>query len=81
MTARVTRKRNKTARRLAEISGISERTVRRYIASRRGYYLRTARQRRNRAKELREKGFTYREIGIALSGISRQAARSLCRRK
>lgn len=62
MTARAPKKRNITARELAERLGSSERTARRLVAEPRDDFLARAAERRRRAVELREQGLKYREI-------------------
>lgn len=62
MTARAQKKRNITARELAERLGSSERTARRLIAEPRDDFLARAAARRKMAVELREQGLQYKEI-------------------
>lgn len=62
MTAKNPVRRNVPARVLAEQFGASERTVRRIVAEPRSEYIERARQRRQRAWELRQGGATYKDI-------------------
>lgn len=79
MTVRIRRKRNKTAREVAEKFNISERTVRRYISEERSNYEKRAYERRKLAYILRSKGKPWKEVGEIL-GCSDEAARALSRR-
>jgi transposase len=55
-------RRKQTARELAEKFGSSTRTIQRLVAEPRDDYEARARERRNRAAELRKQGLLYREI-------------------
>ncbi len=55
-------RRKQTARELAEKFGASTRTIQRLVAEPRDDYEARARERRNRAAELRKRGLQYREI-------------------
>lgn len=67
-------KRKNSARFVAERLGISERTVRRYIAQPRAEYLAEGYARQDEALRLRESGLKWREVGEQLGGISEPAA-------
>ena len=62
MTARVPRRRTRTARELAEQFGITRTTVVRMVAEPRDEYEQRARTRRSAVVTLRLQGLTYREI-------------------
>lgn len=79
MTVRIRRKRNKTAKEVAEKFDMSERTVRRYISEHRNDYERRADKRRQTAYNLRLQGKKWKEVGEVL-GCSSEAARALYRR-
>lgn len=70
MTAVKPIKRNRTAKEVAARLGVSERTVRRYIAQPREEFLAEARARQDKALELRESGLKWREVGEAMGGVS-----------
>lgn len=69
-------RRTKTARELAERLGVSERTIRKIAAEPRGDFEARARQRRERAAELRASGLKYKEIAEEM-GISSGAVGAL----
>lgn len=73
MTAMTRARRSQTAQELGERFNRSPRTVRRVIAEPREDYLTRAQQRRERIRELREQGMTYRaiaaEVGCSLSTV------------
>lgn len=79
MTAKIRRRRSKTAREVAEKFNISERTVRRYIAEHRSDYERRADERRKIAYNLRLQGKKWKEVGETLN-CSDEAARALYKR-
>ncbi len=62
MTARVARRRTRTAREIAEQFGITRATVVRMVAEPRADYEQRARTRREAVVALRRQGLTYREI-------------------
>ncbi len=59
-------RRNQTAKAMATRLGVSERTIRNVVAEPRQDFLTRARQRRERAVELRDQGLKYREIAEIL---------------
>lgn len=59
-------RRAKTAREMAEQFGASSRTIQRLIAEPRENFEARAREKRQRAAELREQGLRYREIADEL---------------
>lgn len=63
----------KTARELAEKTGMSPRTAQRWTSEPREVYLGRAAERREKIHELREKGLSMRaiaeEVGIAVSAV------------
>lgn len=69
---RVPRK-GRTAREIAQKTGLSERTIRAWTAEPREVYLQRAAQRHERIKELRAAGLSMRaiskEVGIAVSAV------------
>ena len=67
--AQAKKRRNITARELAERLGSSERTARRLVAEPREEFLDRAKGRRDRAVELRAQGLKYRQIA-EMMGIS-----------
>jgi DNA-directed RNA polymerase specialized sigma24 family protein len=69
-------RRNKTARELAERLGVSVRTIRKIAAEPRDEFEARARQRRERAAELRASGLKYKEIAEEM-GISTGAVGAL----
>jgi len=62
VTAETPGRRKRTAREAAVLLGVSERTIRNIVAEPRDDYEARARERRNRAAELRKQGLLYREI-------------------
>ena len=63
MPAQPTRaRRGQTARELADRFGVSPRTIRRTVAEERSEFLNRAQQRRERIRELRATGLSYRAI-------------------
>jgi len=74
-----TEKRNKTARELAELTGLSERTIIRYYAQPREDYEQEAASRRKQAFELRQKGLAWKDVANAM-GATINAAKSLAKR-
>ncbi len=62
MTAETPGRRKRTAREAATLLGVSERTIRNIVAEPRDDYEARARERRNRADELRKQGLQYRVI-------------------
>lgn len=76
MTVKVRRRRNKTAKEVAEKFNMSERTVRRYIAETREDYENRASERRLLAHSLKNKDKTWHEVG-EIMGISEKAAKAL----
>ena len=79
MTAQVVRRRKKTAKETAAHLGLSERTVRNYIAEERADYENRAADRRRIAGTLYAKGASWAEIAAAVGGTE-WAARALVRR-
>lgn len=79
MSATVQRKRKKTAREISERLGLSERTVRNYMAQPREHYERTAEERREIAGTMWEAGESWEAIAEAVGG-SVWSARGLVRR-
>ncbi|ENT2394094.1 MULTISPECIES: helix-turn-helix domain-containing protein [Enterobacteriaceae] len=73
------KKRNKTAKELAKITGKSERTIRSYFAQDRSSYEEEAKKRRLKAYELKNNGLKLAEIATAL-GCSYHAAAGLIKR-
>jgi len=73
------KKRNKTAKELAKITGKSERTIRSYFAQDRSSYEEEAKKRRLKAYELKNNGLKLAEIATAL-GCSYNAAAGLIKR-
>ncbi len=75
MGAQTPARRNKTARELAEEFGVAPRTIQRLVAEPREEYMARARQRRERAMQLREQGLKYREIaeelGVPIGTVSK----------
>ncbi|NKW34918.1 HTH domain-containing protein [Rhodococcus hoagii] len=69
-------RRTKTARELAERLGVSVRTIRKIAAEPREEFEDRARQRRERAAELRAAGLKYKEIAAEM-GISTGAVGAL----
>lgn len=69
-------RRTKTARELAERLGVSVRTIRKIAAEPREEFEDRARQRRERAAELRASGLKYKEIAAEM-GISTGAVGAL----
>lgn len=74
-----TEKRNKTAKELAELTGLSERTIIRYYAQPREEYEQEAASRRKKAYELRQKGLAWKDIADKM-GATINAAKSLAKR-
>lgn len=79
MTAQVVRRRKKTAKETAAHLGLSERTVRNYIAEERADYEGRAAGRRRIAGTMHAKGASWAEIAEAVGGTE-WAARGLVRR-
>jgi predicted DNA-binding transcriptional regulator YafY len=77
MTAVKPIKRNRTAKEVAARLGVSERTVRRYIAQPREEFLAEGHARQDKALELRESGLKWREVAEALGGMSASGALQL----
>lgn len=75
----VLRKKKRTATEVARLVGRTTRTVRRYASWGREEYLMAAEARRDRARELRAQGMSWKEVGAAME-ISAEAARSLANR-
>lgn len=75
----VRRKRKKTAKEIAEKLGVTERTVRSYIAEDRDSYESNAAKRRLVAGTMHAQGASWSEIAKAVGG-SENAARALVRR-
>lgn len=59
-------RRKGTARELAERMGVSERTIRRYVAEPREEYQARVYERHQRIREMREEGMTMRAIATEL---------------
>lgn len=70
-------RRRSSARFVAERLGVSERTVRRYIAQPRAEYLAETHSRQDEALALRDAGLKWSEVGERLGGISASAAHQL----
>lgn len=79
MTARTPQLRKKTAKEVAAKLGVSERTVRRYVAAPRDWWKQHRREIRAKAAELRKSGMTWKQIGESL-GVTESAARALGQR-
>jgi transposase len=75
MGAQTPARRSKTARELAEEFGVTPRTIQRLVAEPREEYTARARQRRERAAQLRKQGLKYREIaeelGVSIGTVSK----------
>ena len=73
MTALKPARRPVTARVLAERIGVSERTIKRYVAEPRAEYNARTAARHARIRELREEGKSYRaiaaEVGVSLGTV------------
>lgn len=69
-------RRTKTAREMAERLGVSVRTVRKIVAEPRDEFENRARERREKAAELRASGLKYKEIAEKM-GISTGAVGAL----
>jgi DNA-directed RNA polymerase specialized sigma24 family protein len=72
-------KRNKTARESAEKFGVTERTIRNWMAQPRAEFLADADRRRKQALALKEQGLKYTEIAEKME-ISSGSARVLVHR-
>lgn len=70
MVEKISRRRNISARELAEQFGVSRRTVQRLIAEDREDYLARAQDNRERARQMKNEGASIKEIQEAL-GVSR----------
>lgn len=79
MTSLINRRRKKTARELAEMMGVSVRTVQNYMSEDRREYESRAAQRRRIAGTMHAQGASWEEIAEAIGG-SEWAARGLVRR-
>lgn len=66
MGAQTQARRSATARELADRFGVTPRTIRSIIAQPRIEYLNEAQQRRERIRELRETGLSYRAIAAEI---------------
>lgn len=66
MVAEHPMRRERTAREVAAQLGVSERTVRRFIAQPRDEFMSDVQARRERIRELREQGLSYRAIADAV---------------
>lgn len=75
----IRRKRNRTARELAEATGLSVRTIQGYIAQERSEYESEAEARRNKVAELRNQGLKWKVIAEEM-GVSVDAAAALYQR-
>lgn len=75
----IRRRRNQTARALAQRFGVTERTIQNHIAEERQSYEERAAQRRQTAGEMADAGASWAEIAAAVGG-SEWAARALVRR-
>ncbi len=73
------RKRTKTAKELALLTGKSERTIRNYFSQDRNDYEKEALNRRKTAYELRERGLSWQEVAEAMQ-CSYNAVTSLAKR-
>ncbi|EMF4356051.1 HTH domain-containing protein [Providencia rettgeri] len=73
------KKRTKTAKELAEKTGLSTRTIYRYFAQDREDYEQEALNRRKTAYELRERGLSWKEVAEAMQ-CSYNAVTSLAKR-
>ncbi|ENE3149009.1 plasmid replication protein [Escherichia coli] len=73
------KKRAKTAKELALLTGKSERTIRNYFSQDRDDYEQDALNRRKTAYELREKGLSWKEVAEAMQ-CSYNAVTSLAKR-
>lgn len=73
MTALRPGKRRGTAREMAERLGVSDRTIRNYMAQPRAEYISDASKRRQRIRVLRAQGMSYRaiaaEVGCSISTV------------
>ncbi|MBF6341762.1 replication protein RepB [Nocardia abscessus] len=80
MAAEHRKRRTKTARELAAQLGVSERAIRKIVAEPRDDYEARARAKQTRARELRARGATYRQIaddlGISIGSVSTLLHRS-----
>lgn len=79
MTARTPQLRKKTAKEVAAKLGVSERTVRRYVAAPRDWWKQQRHELREKAATLRDTGMTWKQVGEAL-GVTEGAARALGKR-
>lgn len=75
----VRRKRKKTAKETAELLGVSERTIRNYIAQERSEYESEAKARRAEVANLREEGHKWDFIAEKM-GASKDAVKALYQR-
>jgi len=66
VSAETPERRSRTARELAEVYGVTPRTVRSIMAEPREEFLARARARRDRAVELRARGLKHREIAAEM---------------
>lgn len=76
MSARVQRQRNLTAKETAQKLGLTERTIRNYIAEHRSDYEERAAARRAQAFNLRNLGQSWAEVATAMQ-VTSEAARRL----
>jgi transposase len=72
-------KRKKTARESAEKFGVTERTIRNWLAQPRAEFLAEATRRRKQALALKEQGLTRRQVAEEME-ISFEAAKALLKR-
>ncbi len=79
MTIKKAEKRNKTARELAELTGLSERTIIRHYAQPREDYEQEAAARRKQAFELRQKGLAWKDVADSMNATI-DAVKSLAKR-
>lgn len=73
------KKYRRTAAEVAAKLGVTPRTVRNYVSTPRSEYEAAARERRQKAAELRAQGKTWADVGLEL-GVSATAARLLAAR-
>lgn len=79
MAAHIQKKRTLKAREVALLEGISERTVRKYIAQPREDYEKEAQEKRSLAFHLRSSGLKWREVAEKMN-TTENAAIAYCRR-